>query len=201
MTSVMLACYPERFAGGAIIAGVPYGIAANSKEAMTGMLRSPARSSSELGDLVRSASQHRGPWPRISVWHGDADRTVNPANADEIVKQWLAVHQLPSAPTSQDTVDGHPHQVWRAGDGETIVEAYTINNMPHGTPIGSAENGEQYGMQGEFLIDAGISSTYHIAKFFGLTDARWLPSARQEKRRRGIGNMISRALVAAGFKK
>ena len=30
MTSVMLATYPEVFAGGAIIAGLPYGIASNS---------------------------------------------------------------------------------------------------------------------------------------------------------------------------
>ena len=61
-----------------------------------------------IRDLVRNASNHRGPWPKLSVWHGSADRTVNPANADEIVKQWLDVHQLPSAPMSEATVDGYP---------------------------------------------------------------------------------------------
>jgi hypothetical protein len=64
------------------------------------MFQSPARPASELGDLVRNASKHRGPWPKVSVWHGSADRTVNPANADEIVKQWIDVHQLPSTPMS-----------------------------------------------------------------------------------------------------
>ena len=33
MTSVMLATYPEVFAAGAIIAGLPYGTATNIKEA------------------------------------------------------------------------------------------------------------------------------------------------------------------------
>jgi hypothetical protein len=104
------------------------------------------------------------------VWHGSADRTVNPANANEIVKQWLDVHQLPSAPMSEGTVDGYPHQVWWNADGETTVESYTITDMAHGTPLGVADNDERYGAQGAFLIEAGISSSYHIASFFGLTD-------------------------------
>jgi poly(hydroxyalkanoate) depolymerase family esterase len=169
MTSVMLAAYPEVFAAGAIIAGLPYGVARNVREALNGMFQSPARPSAELGDLVRNASRHRGPWPKVSVWHGSADRTVNPGNADEIVKQWLDVHQLPATPMSEGMVDGYPRQVWWDSDGETIVESYTITDMAHGTPIGTAENDQRYGVQGAFLIEAGISSSYHIAKFFGLT--------------------------------
>jgi poly(hydroxyalkanoate) depolymerase family esterase len=169
MTSVMLATYPEVFAAGAVIAGLPYGIATNVREALSGMLRSPSRSSGELGSLVRNASKHRGPWPKVSIWHGSADRTVNPANADEIIKQWLDVHQLPSGPMSEGTVDGYPHQVWWNTDGETVVESYSITDMAHGTPLGKAENDERYGKEGPFLIEAGISSSHHIASFFGLT--------------------------------
>jgi hypothetical protein len=134
------------------------------------MFVSPSRPASELGDLVRNASNHRGPWPKLSVWHGSADRTVNPANANEIVKQWLDVHQLPSAPMSEADVDGYPRQVWWNADGETIVESYTITDMAHGTPLGVGDNDERYGTQGAFLIEAGISSSYHIANFFGLTE-------------------------------
>jgi poly(hydroxyalkanoate) depolymerase family esterase len=170
MTSVMLATYPEVFAGGAIIAGLPYGVAKNVREALNGMFQSHTRPARELGDLVRKASNHRGPWPKVSVWHGSADRTVNPANADEIVKQWLDVHQLPSSPMSEGTVDGYPRQVWWDSDGETVIECYTITDMAHGTPLGTAENDQRYGMQGAFLIEAGISSSYHIANFFGLTE-------------------------------
>jgi poly(hydroxyalkanoate) depolymerase family esterase len=170
MTSVMLATYPEVFAGGAVIAGLPFGVATNVREALSGMFVSPSRPASELGDLVRSASNHKGPWPKLSVWHGSADRTVNPANANEIVKQWLDVHQLPAAPMSEAIVDGYPRQVWWNSDGETVVESYTITDMAHGTPLGTAEDDERYGAQGAFLIEAGISSSYHIANFFGLTE-------------------------------
>jgi len=170
MTSVMLATYPEIFAGGSIIAGLPFGVATNVREALSGMLQSPARPAAELGDLVRNASNHKGPWPKLSVWHGSADRTVNPGNADEIVKQWLDVHQLPSAPMSEGDVDGYPRQVWWNADGETIVESYSITDMAHGTPLGIGDNDKRYGAEGAFLIEAGISSSYHIANFFGLTE-------------------------------
>jgi poly(hydroxyalkanoate) depolymerase family esterase len=170
MTSVMLATYPEIFAGGAIIAGLPYGIATNMQQALKGMFQSPSRAAGELGDLVRNASKHKGRWPKLSVWHGSADRMINPSNADEIVKQWLDVHGLPAAPMSEATVDGYPRQIWWNAEGETVIESYTITNMSHGTPLGTAENDERYGTEGAFLIEAGISSSYHIANFFGLTE-------------------------------
>src|SRR6516225_386117 len=169
MTLAMLATYPDVFAAGAVIAGMPYGVASNVREALTGMRGLRARTAHELGDLVRRASNHGGKWPRLSVWHGSADRTVNPANADAIVKQWLDVHQLPPKPMSEGRVDGYPRQLWWDDDGETIVESYTITDMAHGTPLGLADNDKRYGSEGAFLIEAGISSSYHIAKFFGLT--------------------------------
>jgi poly(hydroxyalkanoate) depolymerase family esterase len=45
MTSVMLATYPDAFAAGAIIAGLPYGTATNVNEAFEsmGQVRAPAR--------------------------------------------------------------------------------------------------------------------------------------------------------------
>ena len=177
MTSVMLATYPEMFAGGAVIAGLPFGVAGNMREALRGMMASAPRPAAELGDAVRNASRHKGPWPKISVWHGSADRTVNPGNADEIVKQWLDVHHLPQAPMSEGTVDGYPRQIWWNAEGETVVESYTITNMAHGAPLGTADNGQRIGAEGAFLIEAGISSSYHIANFFGLTQRVQQPKA------------------------
>ena len=74
MTSIMLACYPDVFAGGAIVAGLPYGAAANVQQAFASMFQSPSRPAREWGDLVRKASSHRGRG-RVSVWHGNADKT------------------------------------------------------------------------------------------------------------------------------
>lgn len=176
MTSVMLATYPDVFAAGAIIAGLPFGIASGVRDALTAMRASIPLPASALGDHVRGASKHRGHFPRVSVWHGRADRTVSAANANEIVKQWRDVHHLQEAPMSEGIVDGHSRQVWWNADGDTVVEAYAINDMAHGTPIGRADDGRVYGRKGPFLLDAGISSSYHIAKFFGLT--HWIRDTR-----------------------
>jgi len=170
MASVMLATYPDVFAAGAIIAGLPFGVASNLRDALHAMMQGSALSAPELGDLVRKASRHNSDWPKISVWHGSADRTVSPANADAIVRQWLDLHGLPPAAMSKADVDGYPREVWWNADGETVVESYAITDMAHGTPLGLADNDERYGVEGAFLIDAGISSSYHIASFFGLTD-------------------------------
>ena len=169
MTSVMLATYPELFAGGAIIAGLPYGSATSVKDAFESMYQGRTRPAREWGDLVRAASPHRGPWPRLSVWHGSSDATVVSVNADEIIKQWADVHGLPPEPTLQATVDGYPRRVWRDAAGRDVIESFTITSMAHGTPLAS-DGDNAYGTAGPFLLDVGISSTYHIAKFWGLTD-------------------------------
>ena len=82
MASAMLATYPEVFAGGAIIAGLPYGCATNVQEAFEAMAGGRDRSAREWGDLIRSASPHRGPRPKISLWHGSSDAIVNPRNME-----------------------------------------------------------------------------------------------------------------------
>jgi hypothetical protein len=60
-----------------------------------------------------------------------------------------------------------------------MVESYTITDMAHGTPLGLADNDERYGAEGAFLIEAGISSSYHIASFFGLTGRISQPRAAE----------------------
>ena len=181
MTSAMLATYPEVFSAGAVIAGLPFGVAHNVRDALTIMRATPVRTPHRLGELVRNASDHKGAWPRLSVWHGSVDGVVAPANAREIVKQWLDVHHLPQAAMSEGVVDGYPRRVWWNAAGETIVESYTITNMAHGTPLGVAENEQRYGASGPFMLEAGISSSYHIGKFFGLTER--VAEARVEQKK------------------
>jgi poly(hydroxyalkanoate) depolymerase family esterase len=177
MTSVMLACYPDVFAAGAIIAGLPYGAASNVQQAFESMFQCPSRPAQHWGDLVRAAApQHRGAWPRVSVWHGDADKTVIASNASEIVKQWTSVHGLSPEPSAEYTVDGYPRQVWTGLAGEDLIESYAIAHMAHGTPLATGNADSECGAAGPFLIEAGISSSFHIAKFFGLTsDGARLP--------------------------
>jgi feruloyl esterase len=180
MTAAMLAVYPEVFAAGAIIAGLPYGTASNVQEAFESMFQGKSHIAEVWGDKVRHASAHQGPWPRVSIWHGDADATVKPINAESLVRQWTDVHGIDAEPV-ESKVDGYPHKVWRR-DGIDMVESYTITGMAHGTPLATKAHG---GEAGPFLLEAGISSSYHIARFFGLTgEARVSkPVAREERAR------------------
>ena len=170
MAAAMLATYPEVFAGGAIIAGLPYGAAGNVQEALDSMFQGKSLPAKAWGDRVRAASQHRGPWPKVSIWHGGADSTVLPVNAEELVKQWTDVHGLPPKPAAEETVNGHPRRVWRNAAGREVIETYAIAGMAHGTPIAAGSGAETCGTAGPFILEAGISSSYQIAKFWGLLD-------------------------------
>ncbi|WP_134496424.1 extracellular catalytic domain type 1 short-chain-length polyhydroxyalkanoate depolymerase [Microvirga pakistanensis] len=170
MTAAMLATYPEVFAGGAIIAGLPYRCATSVSEAFECMFQGHTRPAREWGDLVRHASQHQGPWPKVSVWHGSADTTVKLVNAGEIIKQWTDVHGIASSPSRSEMVDGYPRRVWTNDVGEDVIEEYIISGMAHGTPLATGDGDDQYGVPGPFLLEVGISSSYHIAKFWGLTE-------------------------------
>jgi poly(hydroxyalkanoate) depolymerase family esterase len=172
MTSVMLATYPEVFAGGAIIAGIPYRCATVVPEALRCMFQGHVRSAQDWGDRVRAASSHKGPWPKVSVWHGTNDLTVVPVNAAEIIKQWTNVHGLSASPSRQEIVDGHPRRVWENGSGEVVIEDYIIADMAHGTPIAITSGEERHGVAGPFLLDVGIASSYHIAKFWGVVERK-----------------------------
>jgi poly(hydroxyalkanoate) depolymerase family esterase len=193
MTSIMLAVYPEIFAGGAIIAGLPYGAAENVVDALKVMSEGQVRAPGEWGALVRGAGDYQGPWPRVSVWHGSADERVHPLNAEQIVKQWSEIHGLPPSPTSNlASGDGFHHRIWRNGSAP-VLESYTIFNMPHGTPISVERDGPQAG--GKFLIDVGISSSQRIAEFWGLIpgEAEALPPPRP--------SMLARVLRALGLRR
>jgi feruloyl esterase len=50
------------------------------------------------------------------------------------------------------------------------MESYTIPGMAHGTPLAVGKANDQCGAAGAFLLDVSISSSYHIAKFWGLAD-------------------------------
>jgi len=226
MTAAMLACYPELFAGGAIIAGLPYGVARDMVQAFDRMRGHGLLSGETLSAAVTDASSHRGPWPKLSVWHGDKDATVSAANADAIVAQWRGVHRLPAEPTRADLVDQMPHRVWCGADGQVLVEEYIIPGMAHGTPLKTKGAGA-YGAAAPFMLDVGISSTLRIAEFWGIAaagesvvpqprpeahDAATLPMRAEPRRPQGqkvepdaargaagIGKVIEDALRAAGL--
>jgi poly(3-hydroxybutyrate) depolymerase len=168
MANAMLAIYPDVFAGGAIIAGLPYGAATNVQSAFQAMFKGTDRSSAAWAEQVRAASSHKGPWPAVSVWHGSKDPIVLPSNALQIVKQWTQVHGLQPRPTESEVKGGMSREAWRDASGRVFVESIGIAGMAHGTPIAAGAGAERAGSAGPFILDIGISSTHQIARFFGL---------------------------------
>jgi poly(hydroxyalkanoate) depolymerase family esterase len=186
MTAVMMAAWPDVFAAGAIFAGIPYGCATNkattteANDCMSGSYSGSdaylARTPQAWGDLVRKAyAGYSGPYPRVSLWQGTADTTVNPANQTMLMDQWTDVHGVSQTPTSTDTVDGFPHAVYADSTGVAVVETYKITGATHGTEIATSKpvdpafpSGGKCGSSGEYFIDDGICSSYYAAKFFGL---------------------------------
>ena len=167
MASVMLATYPEVFAGGAITAGLPYGCASNVQQAFEAMFTDQGHAAQALGNRVRAASRHRGPWPKISVWHGTDDPIVKPSNAEDIIRQWTNVHGLSESPSHQEFIESGTRRVWSDADGEALIEAFSISGMTHGVPLATTTE-ESCGSAGAFFLDMGISSTHRIARFWRL---------------------------------
>ncbi|PBC00904.1 hypothetical protein CK220_28695 [Mesorhizobium sp. WSM3860] len=164
MAAAMLATYPEVFAGGAIIAGIPYGSATTIPQAFDRMRGHGGPSGKELQRILRHASDHRVPWPRISIWQGTADQTVAPSNADAVAVQWLGVHGFDKkTPTHSETTGRLAKRVWRNVGGEAVIEINMIAGMGHGTPIRDG-----LGSPGAFMLDVGISSTRDIARFWDI---------------------------------
>lgn len=179
MTAVMLATYPEVFAGGAIIAGLPYGSATSVPQALERM-RGHGHATSEISAaLVRKASPHQGPWPTLAVWHGTVDRTVAGINAELVLDQWRLLQGIEANPDRIEVVDGHQHRVWLDREGRLAIEEYRIAGMGHGTPLRT--RGERScGNAGAFMLNCGISSTWHIANSWRLIDAEVATDAKTD---------------------
>jgi poly(hydroxyalkanoate) depolymerase family esterase len=212
MAAVMLATYPEIFAGGAIIAGLPFGCAKTIPEAFERMKGRGALNDAELYARMRAASNHDGPWPTISIWHGSADETVDPANAEALLTQWRLVHRLIERPTRTESIQGYPRRVWCDAHGREVIEMYSITAMGHGTPL-ATRGSDGCGACAPYMLEANISSTRRIAGFWHLTrtDEVRAGKAQQADSRpaaspwvagiAGIQKTISDALRAAGLMK
>jgi len=140
MTNVMAADYPDVFKAGAAFMGVPYhcfytgtvrgwnGPCAGGQVSMTPQ---------QWGDLARNADPgYTGTRPRMQLWHGTADTTLNYNNLGEEIKQWTNVNGVSQTPSSSDTpVTNWNRTRYNNSNGTTQVEAYSIVGAGHQLPI------------------------------------------------------------------
>ncbi len=169
--AVMMATWPEQFAAGAILSGLPYRCADTVQGAgecmRMGENPQRRRTPAEWGQLVRDAAPgHTGPWPRVVLFQGSADATVHTDNLVELGEQWRDVHGLASAPSQTDTVAGHQRDRWTVG-GAAALEVWRIDGMDHAVAIGGDPE-RPCGGDGLYVSDEGLCAAYRAVEFFGL---------------------------------
>lgn len=114
-------------------------------------------------------------WPRVSLWQGTADRTVNPGALEQLTRQWTAVHGVDAAAPEEDRAAGDPVRRRRYADarGAVRVESYLVEGLPHAVPVdpdASPPCGRPAPDDPRF-VDDGLCAARLIARFWGLAPA------------------------------
>lgn len=170
LTAALLAAYPAVFNAGAVVAGMPVGSASNAASALLHMHHANSFTTREtLVSAITSkqkTTQRPRKWPRISIWHGERDRTIDPANGAALAAQWSGIHGFGEVPSFDDVAaSGVRRRTW--GEAKRpLVEWWTHPDMGHGFPVDPAIPGGGRAAFG--IVDARISGVYHIARFWGL---------------------------------
>lgn len=169
MALALMAAYPSLFNAGAIVAGMPVGAASNGVMALVRMRQADRWGrATALADAVRHAAPPSKSriWPRLSLWQGDNDKVVDPANAEHIALQWSTLQGVAEAVTS-DTAPfpGVRRRVWSRHE-RPVLEFWTIAGLGHGFPINPRL--PEGGRAGYGMVEAEISAAQHIARFWGL---------------------------------
>jgi poly(hydroxyalkanoate) depolymerase family esterase len=166
MAAAMLAAYPERFAGGAIVAGVPYGCADTVTKALQCMRPGVDQTPAEWARRVRLAGGE-GPLPPVTIWHGEADHRVVPRNQQELVEQLTAVHGITEPPAHRSSSGPLTRELYTDSSGVTRVESVTVKELEHAFPI-RTEGTSSCGQPGDFVVSAEVCAAMEISRFWGL---------------------------------
>ncbi|KAG8833418.1 hypothetical protein FRC18_003666 [Serendipita sp. 400] len=146
MTNVLLGAYPDVFAAGSAVAGVPYacyaGTDAWSTACATGQL---IKTPQEWGDLVRNGYPgFSGTRPKMQFWHGTADAVLYYQNFLEETKQWTNVFGVSTTPTN--TVQNYPLSGWTRYDYGSNVMGISAQGVGHDISYQSTQIMEWFGL-------------------------------------------------------
>jgi poly(hydroxyalkanoate) depolymerase family esterase len=165
MTAALVANFPELFAGAAIMAGMPVGAARDVMSAVRAMKSGAPTPAAGWGSRIADISPARRSWPPISIWHGTADRVVNPTNAAASVDQWLEATGLDrGSGRIQKRPWGELHS-WKGADGAELA-FYSIAGLGHGLPVkvrGDLRSKDP------FVLPADISAPAELMRAWGLS--------------------------------
>jgi poly(hydroxyalkanoate) depolymerase family esterase len=181
---VMLAEYPDVFAGGATFAGGAYGCDQNC--AALGKKGSGwTWPGNHAPSLVTQAyptvwNDPNARKPRLLIFQGAADGAVTPENMADLVQQWAGALGVPATPQTS-TLKGCQYNTYSKGS-DVVLASILMPGIGHGTPVDPGGGDDQGGwdpmVSKEMVNDAnavqdwtnsaGIYGPYYAAKFFGI---------------------------------
>ncbi len=173
MSTIMLSVYPEVFNKGGVLAGGPYKATEsvlNSGSAMLGLI---SKSPENWGDLIRKQNpMFKGNYPKLAVVHGNKDIIVNPNNANQLIKQWINIHQTDYIEDEYfaqfKNYENIELSIYKNQNKEEVVRYYHIKDIGHTLPIDTGQCSSQGGKTGIFARDINFHSTFWIADYFGI---------------------------------
>lgn len=166
MTEVLAATYPDLFAGAAIVAGMPVGAARDAMSALRAMKFGAPAPAEGWGSRIAEISSTDRSWPSITIWHGTADRVVNPANADACVDQWLETMNLDrSSGRVQPKAWGKLH-AWHTANGSSL-SFYSVAGLSHGLPV-KTRRAAQSSSWDPFVLEANVSAPIELMRLWRL---------------------------------
>lgn len=172
MSEVLCANYPWLINKAAICAGIPYRAATGIKTInLAG--KTIQKSPEQWSDLVKSQNKnYTGPFPKIIIMHGTEDAVADFGYAEELVKQWTKLNNVPQTPEQKDTTFAANNKiqrfVYQNTQNKNAVIYYKILGLGHKIPVDVGSGPKQGGKDKMFSQDVDFFSTYYIANDFGL---------------------------------
>lgn len=169
MSVIMGATYPDVFAAVGVGAGLEYKAAVTVAGAYAAMY-SGGPNPEQQGELAyRAMGTAARPVPTI-VFHGTADSTVHPVNADQVITQWAKTNDLASGVETIDDIPEGSEQgkvpggrdytrfFYKDGSGNILMEKYMIKGMGHAWSGGNSA--------GSYTDPKGPNASRILWKFF-----------------------------------
>jgi poly(hydroxyalkanoate) depolymerase family esterase len=176
MSTNLLAVYPQLFNKGAIYAGGPYKSAQSSVKAGAAMVGMVSKSPEDWGDLIKTQNpNYNGTYPSIAIFHGGIDPIVSTNNANQLIKQWVNIHNTDYVPDSHfehfNNYKDVELEIYNNNKNEEVVRYYRIKGIGHVLALDTGSCSTQGGKTGLFAIHKKFHSTYWIADYFGIIKA------------------------------
>ena len=157
MAAVMAATYPDLYAAVGVHSGLPYATAHDLRSAFAVMKRGTSRWNRLIAETI----------PLI-IFHGDADTTVAPINADQLADQWLEASEQgldtkqrrDSRRIEGQVAAGHSYTctIYYDRYGQTIVEKWMVHQAGHAWTGGSSN--------GSYTDAMGPDASKEMLRFF-----------------------------------